>query len=703
MNRQERRAAERQAKANPAAGARLADQVFAQAEQLRREGRFAEAENACRQALAHDPRHGPGLNLLGILGLNVGRFDQAVEAFGRAAAAHAQNPTFHNNLGSALQQVGREAEAARAFAQAIALKPDYVRALVNLGQLVQAADPRSAEAAFRQALTADPNALDALLGLSVMLHQKGALDEARPLYERAMALAPDNAALAENHVGLLLTQGRAADAVVALPRLIKLQPGVAHHWTNLAGALEAQVRLTEAVAAYRQAILIQPDNAAAFDALGNALTNLGQIDEALAAYRRAIALAPDHASTRSNLLMTLHSQTQATAADVLAEARAYGARVGGRPTPSFANTREPERRLRIGYVCADFRVHPVGFFLERVLASHDGGQVETFLYSDTQFPDEQTERLRRHAHWRPILGQSDAQAAGQIAADRIDILIDLAGHTGFNRLAMFAARAAPVQASWLGYFGTTGVAAMDYVIGDAVVLPPGDEAVFTETPVRLASPYLCWTPPREAVSTAPFPALAGAPVTFGCFNNRAKITPQVVETWARILGRVEGSRLFLKSWSLADAGNCDGLVAAFAQHGVVGERLIFEGLSPRAEGLEAYNRVDIALDPLPFGGCTTTADTLWMGVPLVTVSGDRWSGRMSRTILESVGLDDWVAPDLDAYVDMAVSAAGDLAALAPLRASLRDRVETSPFCDGARFTANLEAEYRRMWRTWCGR
>ena len=192
-------------------------------------------------------------------------------------------------------------------------------------------------------------------------------------------------------------------------------------------------------------------------------------------------------------------------------------------------------------------------------------------------------------------------------------------------------------------------------------------------------------------------------VTFGCFNNRAKITPKTVATWAKILNRVEGSKLFLKSWSLADEGNQDGLRAAFAGHGVAADRLISEGLSPRAEGLAAYNRVDIALDPFPFGGCTTTADTLWMGVPVVTVAGDRWSGRMSQTILKAVGLEDWVAPDLDAYVEMAVSAAGDLPALTPLRGGLRDRVASSPFCDGPAFTLNLEAAYRTMWRDWCAK
>lgn len=704
MNRQERRAAERQAKSNPAAGARLAEQTFAGAEQMRHAGRNAEAEQLCRQALVHDPRHARSFNLLGVLSLEAGQVDLAAGFFGQAVANDGGAHVYQNNLGAALRELGREAEAAQAFGRAVAIKPDYARALNNLGQLLTNRDPGAAATAFSQVLRFHPRDLEALFGLAVLLHTKGALDEARPLYEQAAKLAPDNPAVAENLAGLLLAQRRIPEAITALQRLLKLTPHAVQHWTNLAGALESQTRITEAVAAYRQAIVLDPNNPGAFNGLGNALANLGQLDESIAAYRRAIALKPDHFEARSNLLMTLHSAPQVSAAEILIEARAYGARFGAAPARTWPNARDPERPLRVGYICADFRVHPVGFFFERVLAAHDKGQVETVLFSDTQFPDPQTERLRGLAgDWRDTVGKSDAEVARMVAADRIDILVDLAGHTGWNRLAMFGHRAAPVQASWLGYFGTTGVGAIDYIVADEVVLPVGDEAVFTETPVRLPAPYLCWSPPVEDVAVAPFPGLTSGGVTFGCFNNRAKITPKTVAVWAQILNRVENSVLFLKAWSLADTGNQDGLRAAFASHGVAADRLIFEGLSSRTVGLEAYNRVDIALDPFPFGGCTTTADTLWMGAPVVTMAGSRWSGRMSQTILKAVGLEDWVAPDMDAYVEMAVRAASDLAALAPLRSGLRDRVAASPFCDGPAFTANLEAAYRQMWRDWCAK
>jgi predicted O-linked N-acetylglucosamine transferase (SPINDLY family) len=700
MNRQQRRAAERQGKpvngVNPAA----VDPLFAQAMQLQQAGRLAEAEQLHRQVLARDPRHADSLHMLGVLNLQAGRPQPAAELITRAIAVEPRAAPFHNNLGSALRALGQFAEAEASFRQALALRPDYVRALINLGQTLSARDPREAAAVFRRALALGPGDVEANWGLGVLAHQAGGLAEAAECYLRVLRAAPDAAEIHINLAYLRAQQGRTSEAIEGLQRALRLQPDAFEVWGRLGDLLQGEARLTEAADAFRNAARGPAAAADAHNGLGNVLANLGDLEGAVAAYRRSVALNPDLLDARSNLIMTLHSQTAVTAQEILTEARAYAARVEPRPAPAFANPRDPDRPLRVGYVSADFRVHPVGFFLERVLAAHDRASVEAILYSDTSHPDGQTARLRAHAAWRPILGQSAEEAARTIRADGIDVLVDLAGHTGSNRLPVFAARAAPVQASWLGYFGTTGLSAMDYVVADDVVVPPGEEPLFSEAVERLPGPYLCWTPPSEAVSAAGFPALAGAPVTFGCFNNRAKITPETIAAWAAILEQTPGSRLFLKSWSFADAGCRESLIRAFAGHGVDADRLLFEGLSPRAEALAAYNRVDIALDPFPFGGCTTTADTLWMGVPLVALAGGRWSGRMSRSILAAVGLDDWVAPDVADYVARAVAMAGDLAALSALRADLRERLEASTFCDGPGFTRELEAAYRRMWRRW---
>jgi predicted O-linked N-acetylglucosamine transferase (SPINDLY family) len=447
--------------------------------------------------------------------------------------------------------------------------------------------------------------------------------------------------------------------------------------------------------------------------VANVLADLGRLEESVAAYRQCLRLDPDNREAHSNLLMTLHSLPGVTSADLLAEARAYGGRLEPQPQRAFANPPGPERPLRIGYVSADFRVHPVGFFLDRVLPSHDPAKVQAILYSDTLFPDELSARLQTHARWQSTVGKSHAEMLAAVQADQVDILVDLAGHTGSNRLPLFAQRAAPVQMAWLGYFGTTGLSAIDYLLADEIVLPPGEEALFTEKPLGLGAPYLCWSPPTvypradlrsdpgTEVPLAPPPALARGFVTFGCFNNPRKITDQAIETWAGIMSRVPASRLLMKYWSHEDAACRARFVRAFAARGIGGDRLAFEGLEPRVEALAAYNRVDIALDPFPFGGCTTTADTLWMGVPVVGLVGDRWSGRMSLDILSSLGLQDWATPDLGAYADTAVRLAADLDGLAALRRELRPRLEASAFCDGPAFTARLEGAYRQAWRAWC--
>jgi predicted O-linked N-acetylglucosamine transferase (SPINDLY family) len=670
--------------------------------QLHQAGRLADAERAARQALALDPRHPGALHLVGLVNLQAKQAKTAVEFITAAVAADPGVPHFHNNLGTALRAMDRLADAEVSFRRAIALRPGYARALINLAQVQQdGGNLIEARANFARALAAAPNDLEALWGLGVIHHQQGALEDAAEFYARILRIAPDTPEALQNFSGLRFMQGRTAEGVELLQRYLKLQPVSPEGWQQLAVALESLAQLTEAVVAYRNAIAQKPDYADAHNGLGNSLSKLGLLDEAIASYREGVRLAPDALDIRSNLIMTMASSPEVGADDILREARAYAARVEPRPTPAFANTRVADRPLRVGYVSADLRDHPVGHFFERVLDNHDRARFEPFLYSDVRFPDALTARLRESAAgWREIARMRHEDVVRLIQGDRIDILVDLSGHTGTNRLAVFGARAAPVQASWLGYFGTTGLASMDYVIGDEIVLAPGDEAVFSEKLVRLAHPYLCWSPPRDDAALVSPPAFANGYVTFGCFNNRTKITADVVAVWAEILKQTQGAHLFLKTWSFADEGARDLMRAQFAAHGVAADRLRFEGLSPRAEGLAAYNQIDIALDPFPFGGCTTTADTLWMGVPVVALDGARWSGRMSRTILTTIGLEQWAAPDRAAYVALAARAANDLASLASLRAGLRDRVERSSFCDGPAFAARLEAAYRTMWRAW---
>jgi len=372
------------------------------------------------------------------------------------------------------------------------------------------------------------------------------------------------------------------------------------------------------------------------------------------------------------------------------------------PRPAPRDPR-PDRRLRIGYVSGDLRFHPVGYFLDKVFAAHDASAVEIYCYANTVTSDAITDRLRAASHqWRVIAGLPDEAVVAQIRDDGIDILIDLAGHTDMNRLLMFALRPAPVQVSWLGYFGTAGLGAIDYTLMDKASVPPGDERWFREAIARLPYGRFCYQPHAEAPEPAAPPVCRRGYVMFGSFNNIAKIGPDVVQLWARVLDAVPRSRLLLKWTSLGEARARHRLVEAFAAAGIAEDRLELRGKSPHREMLGEYGDMDLALDPFPFGGGITSCDALWMGVPVLTLPGDRPASRQTLGFLQSLGLDDLVAASPDDYVAKAAQWAGDADRLAELRRTLRPRMAAAPLCDGPLFTRALEAALREMWRRCCG-
>ena len=351
----------------------------------------------------------------------------------------------------------------------------------------------------------------------------------------------------------------------------------------------------------------------------------------------------------------------------------------------------------------DFRNHPVGFFIAEILAAHDAEHTKTFCYSASGRADGLTEQLRGDAgHWRDIAGLGDEEAQALIRDDGIDVLVDLAGHTAGNRLDIFAHRPAPVQVGWIGYCATTGLTAMDYVLADAVVVPEEEDALFTERVWRLPGQYLCFTPPKMDIPIVALPAKIDAPVTFGSFNNMAKINDETLAEWAQILNAVPGGQLVFKAKQIdAMPGARESLLERFTACGVEAEQVVLEGASPREAFLADYNRIDIALDPFPFSGGATTAEALWMGVPVVTMKNDRWAGRVSETLLGAAGLDQWVADDAGAYCQRALELAAKGPRSVEKRIQLRQQIEASPLCDGPGFTRLLETAYRDMWRTWC--
>jgi predicted O-linked N-acetylglucosamine transferase (SPINDLY family) len=481
---------------------------------------------------------------------------------------------------------------------------------------------------------------------------------------------------------------------------LELKPDCAQALSNLGNALKDRGELDEAVACYRRALELEPDFSEAHNNLGITLKDLGRLEEAIACWRRALNLKPDFAEAHSNLLLGLQYCTGVTPA-ALAEAHAeydrrHAAALRGAIVP-HAGVRDSQGRrrvglLRLGFVSPDLGQHPVGCFLVRVLENLDREQVETVCYSDRAVKDDLTHRLQAAAtQWRDVIGLSHQRLAEQIRADRIDVLFDLAGHTGHNRLLVFARKPAPIQVTWAGYVGTTGLEAMDYLLADRYEVPPAAEGHYRERVLRMPDDYVCYDPPRYAPSVGPLPALERGQLTLGCFNNPAKITPQAIEVWAKILHRLPGARLVLKFKGWDNGGVARRYAEMFATQAIDPGRVELLGSSPHAALLAEYNRIDLALDPFPYSGGLTTCEALWMGVPVVTCPGETFAGRHSLSHLSNVGLTETIAQALEEYVELAVSLAGDLPRLAALRAGLRERMAASPLCDGKRFAANFMA------------
>ena len=634
---------------------------------LHTDGRSDEAEKAYRLILEREPRNADAWHLLGVLLSERGDHDAGISSI-RTALSIREAPEYHLNLGSSLLASGRMEEAMAAFMAALRLSPVKADVHFQMGNLFRAQrQPNESIAAYRKAIALRPDFVEALNNLGTLLMEVGQTEAALAAFAEAIQAAPANA---ECHC-------------------------------NLGYALDTLGRLGEAAAAYSVALTFRPDFALAWSNLGNTLKSQGHLERAIAAYRSALTHRPDSPIAHSNLMMAQHYAPESTNADFLAAARNWGRQCSGARPLATPVVRDGDgaRPIRVGYVSSDFNSHPVGYFLESVLKAHDRSSVTAIGYANNGRGDHVTERLRAAADdWRPIVGMSDEAAADLIRQDGIDILVDLSGHTGNNRLPLFARRPAPVQVSWLGYFGTTGLPAMDWIIADRHVVPPGEERFFTEKVWRLPGSYLCFTPPVEEVAVGPLPMLGGGPVTLGAFHNRAKITPNTVALWSRLLTALPQARLLVKSREFDDYGVRQGLRDQFAAHGIASNRLRMEGRSPRAAYFDSYNGIDVALSPTPFGGGTTTAESLWMGVPVVSLRGDRWAGRIGVSFLETLGLADrLVADGPEDYVAKTAALVGDPSVLADLRAGLREAMLRSPLCDAPAFARSLEEAYRSMW------
>lgn len=556
-------------------------------------------------------------------------------------------------------------------------------------------DHTLAEDYCRQALAIDPKMATAHYNLGTALRNQGRFAEACQAFLRATQLRVQygDAMDALAHAYIALYDWPAA--VEVLQAIIAIWPNKADVYHNLGTVYQAMGRTGDSIAAFEAALKLNPRLALALNSLGSACMGQNDFERAEQCFRQCLEVNPADLRARSNLLMLLNYLPDADPEKVLAEHLEWG-RVAQSRIPRMApaeHVGEMNRRLRVGYLSSDFCEHSVASFIEPVLRHHNRARFEVCCYSDLPTPDATTQRIRESVDlWRDITKLTDAEAARLVREDRIDILADLAGHTGNSRLGIFAAQPAPLQITYLGYPNTTGLDTIDYRITDAVADPAGEDAYYSEKLLRLDGCFVCYQPLADAPEVAPLPALANGRVTFGSFNNYSKLNAGVLRLWAQVLEAVPGARLLLKCPALTDNGVKARVRADFEALGIGAERLDLLGHTRgRAEHLALYAKVDIALDTFPYNGTTTTCEALWMGVPVLSLVGRHHAGRVGASLLKSAGLTDWLADTPEAFVSTASRRAGDIDTLARLRASLRQQLQTSPLCDAEAFTRRFEA------------
>ncbi len=710
---------------------------------LKELAQFAEAEESYRRALALAPEDAVAINNLANVVSSQGRAREAVELYRRAVEIDPSYVDAKANLGVALRDAGEESEALSLLAAAVQAHPDHVHLLNAYGNtLRQAGRLEEAVAMLTAAVAAAPNHAEAHNNLGLAYALQIDMASAARHMKRASELKPGSPVINNNYGALALRMFDFDTAVAALSRAVAEKPDYDEALINLGVAHYMRGDGNDAISAYQRVIARNPDNGFARYSLGVAYLEDQRLGEAEVEIRKALALDPENAMAHNTLGVLLLDQHSIAAARA---AMRKAADVGTQSAPVFysnyafaslyadgvsnqeifdihkeygrryataapltakphTNVRDPERKLRVAYLSPDFRAHSVAYFFEAILEKHDRRRFEIALYSDTARTDAVTRSMRAAADiWVETGGMTDAAFVQRLIDDRIDILINLGGHTSGNRLPVCAQKPAPVQIEYLGYPETSGVPAMDYRITDNRADPPGAEAWCTESIVRLPECFHCYRPGGAVPEPAPAPHLAKGHVTFASFNVLPKVTDQAIETWARILKAVPDSRFLVKCKQLRDERVQQMVRDTFARFGIDPARISTAAfVASVREHLDYYGQVDLALDTFPYNGTTTTCESLYMGVPVLSLAGDNHRGRVGASLLTAVGLQkDFLAADVDDYVARAVAFGLNPAPLASLRPQIRPMLEHSPLRDEVGFTRALEGAYRDLWRRWC--
>jgi protein O-GlcNAc transferase len=714
---------------------------------LAEQGKWEEAIAAFRRALELDPQRVEAHINLGTALLEQDQPEAAIEAYRAALALQPDRPRVYFNLATAYRKLQQPERALDYYHVALGLQPDYAEAHRGLANLLSDRKLRKvfsnglldSMAHLSRALGVRPDFAQAYFEAGCLLLDQLRFKEAIPLLEKALEYKPDfalaynNLGLAYRHLnepekeeiqyrqalvqdpqlaeaycnlGLLLqSQHRNAEALPVLQEAVRLKPDFVEGHRALGSAYQELNRLSEALEALEQALALKPDDPSTYAVLAGVYLQQCRHKEAIQAYRKSAKLAPGVIAFHGNILMGLHYAPDFDPEETLREHKKWGdatqAAVAHLRRP-YHRDRDLKRPLRIGYISGDFKLHSVSMFFEHVYNHHDHERFQIYCYSNTPHSDMVTERMKEKADgWRDIYKiRSDVEVAELIHEDKIDILVDLAGHTAYNRLGVLALKPAPIQVTYLGYPNTTGLTLVDYRITDAYADPPGmTEKYHTEKLMRLPKSFLCYNPVDIFPPVSELPALSAGYITFGCCNNPTKITPNVVAVWAEILKRLPNARILLKNMRYTDSSVREIFWGHFEEHGVDRQRVHLVGdRQSIPEHLQIYNEIDIGLDPFPYNGTTTTCETLWGGVPVVVLAGNAHVCRVGVSILTNVGLPELVAQTPEEYVEIAVNLASDLERLRHLRHNLRDMMEKSPLRDPQGHARALEQAYRQMWK-----
>ena len=700
-------------------------------------GQYEIAEQRYTSILQKNPNHADALHLLGCLKNQQNKTDQAIQLFNMAIDIAPQIAMYHYNLGLAYSRIPNIQLAINAWYETIALDPNFIDAYANIGYAYMQLDElNKAQKILTQGLTKSPQNQLILLNLATAFHKDESFDNARQYYEKLLSINENNVQALKGYGQLLYKTGHLIEAINCQLYLIRFQPDCVDTWYNLGCAYQDNCQDEDAVKCFKQVLSLDPNAIKAFYNLGKIEADKGQLTSAKKYYHAALDQDPnfaevlvvhglicldmaDYDNARFYIQKAMKSRKDKFLAigsihlyqlnfmphiprfHIYKAHLEWGNNMIASSDCSFSHIKRTKikEKIRVGYVSPDFRVHSVAYFILPVLKHHDLNHFQIFIYSNIARPDHITEQIRQHCHvYRNIRGMSPLSAAQLIYEDHIDILIDLAGHTQNNRLDIFALKPAPVQMTYLGYPGTTGLATMDYRITD-ITDSVDDKVYYTEKLIQIKPPFICYQPPENTPDVKDLPMNINGYITFGSFNYLGKINEFVVQLWSKLLAQIPDARLVLKSRPFHDSMISKRFREMFASRGISENRLDFRGSTPGLNNhLSNYNDIDIALDPFPYNGTTTTCEALWMGVPVLTISGKYHSERVGTVLMQSIGLIDWIASDEIHFIKKASLFANQPLLLSKLRQQLRNIMNKSDLCNGKIHTKKLESVYRKVFQ-----